>query len=172
MTRATLAQAGSELAGTILVDGRAPEWPIELALEPEMPPVPAGDRTPRLPALEVVLTPLSVLDLRLVGSLGVQASKVRISSEREAFAWDASGWDEHAELQVELGSIKPNVRRWPEAGAGRFEYEFQRQHDGRYRLVGLVPDVPIAVEVLDAQARPAGPFGARGARPRSASDLE
>jgi RNA polymerase sigma-70 factor (ECF subfamily) len=104
---------------------------------------------PEQAALEAVLAPLAALDLRLVGSLATQADKVLLSAERAAFVWDASGWDERADLQAELGSIKPSLRRSPAAAGQRFEYEFQRQHDGCFHLVGLVPDVPISVEVLD-----------------------
>lgn len=103
-------------------------------------------------ALEVVLEPLSVLDLRLVGSLVGQANRVRLSSERAAFVWDESDWDERALLQVELGSIHPVARRAGAIGK-RWEYEFQHQYDGRFHLVGLVPYVPITVEVLDPDGR-------------------
>lgn len=47
---------GTVLAGTILVDGRPPEWPIELTLEPTVPPVTPGDMTPRMRMRRDVLT--------------------------------------------------------------------------------------------------------------------
>ena len=101
--------------------------------------------------LDVVLQPLSVLDVRLVGSLDAQADKLVLSAECAAFVWDESDWDERADHQFELGSIKPTVRRRPATGGQRWEYEFQRQYDSRFHLVGLVPDVPVTVEVRDDQ---------------------
>lgn len=103
--------------------------------------------------LDVVLQPLSVLEISLVGSLSAQAEKLVLSAECSAFVWDESDWDERADHQFELGSIKPTVRRRPATSAQRFEYEFQRQYDGRFHLVGLVPDVPLTIEVRDDQGR-------------------
>jgi hypothetical protein len=99
-----------------------------------------------------VLEPLSVLDVRLGDSLRALADRLVLSAERPAFVWDESGWvDGRLAVQAELGSVKPAVRRQPAAAGQRFEYEFQRQHDGRFRLVGLVPDVLVNVEVRDAR---------------------
>jgi RNA polymerase sigma-70 factor (ECF subfamily) len=104
-------------------------------------------------SLEVVLEPLTILDIQLVGALIEQAERVRLSAEHAVFVWDASDWDEPAKLQVELGAIGPNVRRWPAVPGQRHEYEFQHQYDGHYHLVGLVPDVEVLVEVLDKDGR-------------------
>ncbi len=48
--------SGTALSGTILVDGRTPEWPIELTLEPTVPSVTPGDMTPRMRMRRDVLT--------------------------------------------------------------------------------------------------------------------
>jgi hypothetical protein len=102
--------------------------------------------------LEVVLEPLAVLDVRIGDSLIGLAERLVLSAERPAFVWDESGWvDGRLAVQAELGSVMPAVRRQPAAPGQRFEYEFQRQHDGHFRLVGLVPDVPLTVEVRDAR---------------------
>ena len=49
----------SEVSGIVLVDGRPPEWPIRLSLEPTMPPLPAIDGAMREPTglPELVLSP-------------------------------------------------------------------------------------------------------------------
>jgi len=115
-----------------------------------------ADRVQRVPleeSAEFVLEPLAVLDLQLAAPLAAQAAKVRLTSDRSAFVWDDHGdWDDVADVQVELGGIKFNERLGPKAD-GRREYSFQHQYDGHYHLVGLAPDVPVTVEVLDEQGR-------------------
>ncbi len=101
-------------------------------------------------ALEVVLEPLAVLELALLGSAGVRAERLLVSAEHEAFVWDTSGWDGSAELQLELGGLKPPVRRVPGIPGQRFEYEFRLSPASRFELVGLAPDLPLTIELLDA----------------------
>jgi RNA polymerase sigma factor (sigma-70 family) len=47
----------SEVSGTVLVDGRPPEWPIELTLEPELPPAEPDGRRRRMPKPVLTLAP-------------------------------------------------------------------------------------------------------------------
>lgn len=106
---------------------------------------------PLVGRLEVVLEPLAVLELQLRGALRSAGERVRLTAERSAFVWDeANGWGEGAVLQARLGSVQPQVRGGP-LESGGWIYEFQRQTDGHYRIVGLVPDVPLTIEVLDAE---------------------
>ena len=103
-------------------------------------------------APEVALEPLATLALCLSGA-AASADHVRISAARAAFAWDELGWDEHAELQLELGRAKKPARRTPAADGQRFEYEFGLSPEDRFELAGVTPDLALSVEALDADGR-------------------
>jgi len=102
---------------------------------------------------EVELEPLSVLGVKLLGSLGAEAARVRLSARSPAFRWDESGWNDEATFQCELGSVPPLERRAPSADDARYVYEFELVHAETFLLAGVTPDVTLTLEALDAEGR-------------------
>jgi hypothetical protein len=104
-------------------------------------------------ALDVVLEPLAVLDVRLLGSIAGQADRVVVRAPRAAFVWDESGWDESSRFQLELGKLALAARHTASAADPRFEYAFTPVREDHIALVGLVPDAMVTLEVLDPIGR-------------------
>jgi len=132
----------------------APDRPVDVRFSA----VAHADRVLRVEpgsAPEVVLEPLAALEVRLHGSLEALANRVLLSTERPAFLWEESGWDESAEFQLELDRTRRKIyaRRTPSAPGERFEYEFALEPDGRVELAGLTPDLVLTIEVLDTADR-------------------
>jgi RNA polymerase sigma-70 factor (ECF subfamily) len=100
---------------------------------------------------ELVLEPLSMLELRVHAQLALPEARVELSSDRPLFLWDEDGgWDTRAHAQAAIGGVLPNLRGRPNEGSGTWSYGFRGQQGGVFHFSGLVAGQAFEIEVKDA----------------------
>jgi RNA polymerase sigma-70 factor (ECF subfamily) len=118
-----------------------------------------ADRVVEVPpagTVEVVLEPLTTLEVQVVGSLAVEMNELRLTSPVAVYLGDLSGmaWDAiPAAYQAQLGAAVPYGFRSLEEKSGDWWYAFHLSSDGRCPLTGLAPNAPITIEVLGPDRR-------------------
>ncbi len=102
--------------------------------------------------LEVELEPLATLELRLTGARAGEAEDVLVTAPRAAFVQDATGWERAPGLRVGSGDGYPFMRAVG-APSEPLSYAFKWSAAGTLALVGLVPGVPLTLEVRGLEQR-------------------
>jgi hypothetical protein len=97
---------------------------------------------------EVVLEPLTLVEVRFLGSTAADARRLRISADAPALPWS-----DEAQTRVELGGLAFAGWRGPEKTGGRHEVELSVTPGGPVRLSALSPGLPLTLEALDDAGR-------------------
>ncbi len=102
--------------------------------------------------LEVELEPLATLELRLTGARAGEAEDVLVTAPRAAFVQDETGWGRTSGVRVGSGDGTPFLRSTGAPGEP-LSYAFKPSAAGTLTLVGLVPGVPLTLEVRSLELR-------------------
>jgi hypothetical protein len=104
--------------------------------------------------LEVALERLAVLDVQVTGSPAALADvgELAVTAARGIFTGGEDAWaDGSADTQVVLGATPLSERQV--RGGLCFRAELDAQPGAHYRLAGIAPDVPLALEVRARDGR-------------------
>jgi hypothetical protein len=101
---------------------------------------------------DVALEPLTLLEVRFLGSLAADARRIRIAADADPFpAWRERV--EEAVTQRELGGVRLAAQHPPMDGGERHVVELDVRPGGPVHVVGAAPGIVLSVAALDARGR-------------------